>query len=182
MSFDKVWFWTYVFKVFMGMTSFTAIILMLQLLSLNRYIAMFGATLRHSAATIIDFLLILVFIAFCYTSLGFLLYGPYASGFAGLLKSAQTLFVYALGKSEYYHMFTATDNYFLFSPKAFYTSFMLLVMIVMMNLFISLLDESFARVSDDDTLYSYDKELIDHVTKRFAAVLKKITNRDNLSA
>ena len=163
----------------MGMTSFTAILLMLQLLSLNKYIAMFGATLRCSAATILDFLLILVFIAFCYTALGFLVYGPYATGFTGLLKSGQTLFVYALGKSEYYHMFTAMDSHYLFSPRAFYTSFMLLVMIVMMNLFISLLDESFARVSDDDTLYSYDKELIDHISNRFTSLLNRIIRRQS---
>ena len=165
----------------MGMTSFTAILLMLQLLSLNKYIAMFGATLRCSAATILDFLLILVFIAFCYTALGFLLYGPYAAGFTGLLKSGQTLFSYALGKSEYYDMFNATDSSFLFTPRAFYTSFMLLVMVVMMNLFISLLDESFARVSDDDTLYSYDKELIDHISWKFSNLVGRMTNRFNTS-
>ena len=91
------------------------------------------------------------------------------NGKAFSFVSVSTSFLMALGLIKYWQVFDEK----LLIYQIYHTSFSLLVLIVVMNLFVSLINETYDRVRTKK-LYEYDAELMEYTWQKLQGIVNNL--------
>ncbi|KAF0686572.1 Aste57867_21632 [Aphanomyces stellatus] len=142
-------------------------------LRLNTRLNLLWETLRIAAKDLIAFVVIFMFIFFGYAIMGFLLFGTHSQDYRSLADSLVACFQMLLGAFDYGSLAAANPV----MSALFFFSFMILVFLIVVNMFVAILSEYYTfasaakreadakKASSRDTNVEYDlvKQMADYV-------------------
>ena len=168
MKFQYVGWWNELLTYMIGWVVFLSTIKFLLLLRFNKRIGLLGATLQEAAKSLSAFSVLfgVFFFAFCCLFYG--VYGSELLSYATIIITAETLLSTMLGKFEYDEMRTSTAGY---GGSFMFLLYICVMAFIVLNMFISILNESFAVVKDDVAKQNNDYEIIDFMIYRFKGLL-----------
>ena len=91
-----------------------------------------------------------------------------------LQKSAATMFTTALGQLSYYNLLDGQSD---FLSRFMFGLYMIVMGFLLINMFVAIVIDTYENIIDDETKYSYDKELVDHIWNKFMDVWNKATSK-----
>lgn len=124
---------------------------------------MLAATLKNSAREMSAFSFVFIIVLFAFVAFGHFLFGSNVAGFRGVLQGFETLLTFSLGSFEFHAI---TSRYRVFGPIYFFV-FFLFVTFVLMNMFVTILNEAFSKVQSDVKRQQNEYELVEFVWTRF---------------
>ena len=149
------------FTILLALAVFVYFLKVLRLLRFNRKISLLSTTLIACTHTLFGFLLTYMLLFAAYAQLVYIVYGRDMPEFASYQRCLSSLMEMTLGSSDFDQM-NATNR--ILTGFIFF-SYTLLNTCVYMNLFISILSETFSAVRADVLLQSNDHEIIDFMIK-----------------
>ena len=160
------------FTVLLGLAVFVYFSKVLRLLRFNRKISLLSTTLIACTETLVGFLLTYMLLFAAYAQLIYLVYGRDMPEFATYQRCLSGLMEMTLGASDFDGM-NATNRIL---TSFIFFSYTLLNTCVYMNLFISILSETFSKVRADVLLQPNDYEIVDFMIKSLKkTVLRQVT-------
>lgn len=165
------------FTILLGLAIFVYFLKVLRLLRFNRKISLLSTTLIACTDTLLGFMLTYMLLFAAYAQIMYLVYGRDMPEFATYQRCLSSLMEMTLGSSDFDGM-SATQR--ILTGFIFF-SYTLLNMCVYMNLFISILSETFSEVRADVLLQPNDHEIVDFMVKSlkktfFSSTVEPITN------
>ena len=83
------------------------------------------------------------------------------------------MFTSALGQLSYNDILDGQKDWF---SQLMYGLYVLVMASVLINMFIALVMDTYEEITGDDTKYTYDKELVDHIWNKFINFWNKATS------
>ena len=162
-KFQYVGYWSEVLMYMVGMLVFLGNVKFLRLLRFNKRIGLLASTLRIGAKPLFMFSIIFAIIFLGFTQLFYFIYFVHLLNFKTIVTSAETCLQMLVGKFDFYAMQAASP---VLGPVFFFL-YVLSVYYILVNMFLTILNEAFARVRRDVALQSNDYEIVDFVLRRF---------------
>jgi hypothetical protein len=158
-------------QVFLGFCAAFGTIRFIKLLRFNKKIIVFIQAFSHSIKDLLSFGLLFLILWFSFVQTMYLIFNEKSSQFATLLTSMETLFQLILGKFDVLPIIKANAVF----GSIFYILYNILVVMMLINIFLSILTEHYneARMSHD--LDKEDPELFNY----FKSVLGSIFSKKN---
>ena len=83
------------------------------------------------------------------------------------------MFTTALGQLSYFDILDGEKDLF---SQLMYGVYVLIMAFLLINMFIAVVMDTYEEVTDDDTMYTYDRELVDHIWNKVMDVWHKTTS------
>jgi polycystin 1L2 len=139
----------------------------LKLLRFSQRIAFLASCLNFCLREIVGFGCIFLVIWLAFIHMLYLVLNEKLSGYSTFLKAMQTSFEILLGKFEAKPLTSSTP----YVGTIVFTFYNLMIVIVSLNVFISIIDNSFTLVRKNPILQSKEHEVVAYMFKRFKAFL-----------
>lgn len=162
-NFRKVAMWDEVFGYFMAFTIFVSIIKLLHLFRFNKRMSMIAGTLKYSTKELSAFSVVITILIVAFASWGYIMFGPKMPEYRNMFQSFETLLAFSLGDFDYLALERVNR---VFGPIYFFT-FILCIMIILLNVFVTILNESIAAVKSDVSKQSNEHEIVAFIWFRF---------------
>ena len=146
----------------MGLIVFLSFLKIVRLLRFNRRMSLLAQTLKVCFPRIFAFLLIYGMAFFAYSQFACLVFGQSMEGFGTILRSAATLMDTILGK---FALKEITEANRLIGPTFFYF-YTVTMVFILINMFLSIINESFSEVKSDVNKQSNDYEIVNFMVHR----------------
>ena len=88
------------------------------------------------------------------------------------------MFTTALGQISYYNLLDGQSDSL---SRFMFGLYMLVMGFLLINMFVAIVIDTYEEITDDETKYSYDKELVDHVWNKFMDIWNKATSIGTLT-
>lgn len=174
-SFIQATTWDEIFGYLLAFLVFFANLKLLKLMRFNHRIYLFTKTLSTAATPLLSFLVVFFIFYIAYSILFYSLFGPLLGEYRSFLSTIETLFNTVMGAFDFEII---RENNRLLGPIVFF-SFMIIMVMILMNVFLTILMDSFAEVQEDENLKSKDTEVVEYMLnqlKHFFARTGKIGN------
>lgn len=156
-------FWSELYALLLAFNCFICIMKLCRFLQFNRHLSMLAATLKHIAVQVSSFSIIILVVICAYVLVArIVFYGEAQFGTVG--SSLLTLFEMTVGGISHKSTFTNANS---FASRLYFLSFNCLMAFIFMNLFITMISETYAFINKHKDTYSYDKELVDFMWNKF---------------
>ena len=162
-KFQYVGYWSEILMYMVGMLVFLGNVKLMRLLRFNKRIGLLAATLKYAAKPLFMFSIVFAIIFVGYTQLFYFIYFIHLLNFKTFVTSAETCLQMLVGKFDFHAMHMASP---LLGPIVFFL-YVLSVYFILINMFLTILNEAFTRVRRDVALQSNDYEMVDFVMRRF---------------
>ncbi|XP_041364430.1 uncharacterized protein LOC121379844 [Gigantopelta aegis] len=163
MKFQYAAYWSEMFSYMIGWLVFSATLKFLKLLRFNKRVSLLAGTLKHGARGIIHFSLIFWIVFFAFSQLFYLTFMSSHHSFYSFVSSVEALITMMMGKFDIYGMLMVqpvlTQVYMFF--------FVLTVTFILVNMFMSILNETFTAVRSDISKRNNDYEIVNFMIGRF---------------
>lgn len=156
-------------STFMGLTVFVSFLKFLRLLRFNRTIGKLASTLRACVAPLASFFLLFIIVFLAYAQFAFLIFGPEMTDYSSFDRCLSNMLGMTLGSFDF-DALSSTNR--ILGPIFFFTYILAMVMILM-NVFLSIINDTFNEVSSDVSKQSSDSEIADFMMDRFVATVKR---------
>lgn len=146
-----------------GCVVFIATVKFIKILKFNRRMGLLGSTIIYASKDLKSFsvMFVIYFMAFCHAA--YLLFGRHLKSYATFITTAEALLSMALGSFNFYDL----QNVHGILGPLFFFSFVNLVTIGLLGMFLTIINDAFAVVKGSADLQSNDYELVDFMWKRF---------------
>lgn len=157
---------------FLGLVVFVANLKLLKLFRFNHRVYLFTRTLSTASEPLLSFMLVfgIFYVAFC--SIYYLIFGSIMSEYKSMISTIESCFNILLGGFDFNSMEEADRIY---GPILFF-SFMMIMVMILMNTFLTILMDAFAEVQGDEHLKDNELQVLDH----FLARLQKYRKRNKV--
>ncbi|XP_064641904.1 uncharacterized protein LOC135496476 isoform X2 [Lineus longissimus] len=162
-KFQYVAYWNELLLYLVGWLVFLANLKFLRLLRFNKRMGVLGSVLRHSRKDMFAFGIMFSIIFFAYVQFFYLIFLRELVGYKSFIASAETSLNIMLGKFDFKAMLDASP---ILAPFFFFL-FVVTIIMVLINMFLSILNESFTIVKNDVSKQSNDFEMVDFIMRRF---------------
>ncbi|CAF3363822.1 unnamed protein product [Rotaria socialis] len=139
----------------------------LKLLRFNRRVGMLSKSFSYAQKDLISFGFVFLIFMLAYAQMGFAIFGRSLRSFRNLFNSLTTCFRMLLGEINAPAMIAVSRVYGAF----FYLSFVILVFIALLSIFITILNDSFARVKRELIAKKYRNEMMDFMWSAFRKIV-----------
>ena len=163
-NFEKVALWDEIFGYVMGFTVFCSIIKLINMFRFNRKMSMIAGTLKSSMKDLSAFSVVFIMFLLGFAIWGYMMFGPNMASYRNVLQSLETLLAFALGDYDYVTLVTTNR---IFGPIYFF-SFFFSINFLLLNIFVTILNESIAAVKSDVSKQNNEYEIVNFIWKRFA--------------
>ncbi|EDO38971.1 predicted protein, partial [Nematostella vectensis] len=144
---------------FEGLLVFVANMKLLKLCRFNHRIFMFTKTLSTAVEPLLSFLLVFLIFYLAYSSIYYLVFGSGIYEYRSMVSTIETLFSTLLGGYDYH----AIANHDPILGPALFFSFQMIMVMILMNVFLTILMDAFAEVQADTSFQSNKHELVDYM-------------------
>lgn len=158
-SFDYIIFLDEAFLGTLGFAVFCAFLKFLKLLRFNRRMSMLVQTVKVSSAPLLSFFFIFLLFFTAYTQAAFLMFGPVNEDYSSFVVAAETMLSMTLGGFD----FTGLQNANRLIGPIFFISYMVFIFLILVNVFLSIVNDSFAEVSSDVAKQTNEHEVVDYI-------------------
>ena len=162
-SFIQATTWDEIFGYLLAFLVFFANLKLLKLLRFNHRIYLFTKTLSKAAMPLFSFLIVFFVFYIAYSILHYFLFGPVLDEYKSFVTTIETLFSTVMGVFDFEII---RENNRILGPIIFFSFNMIMVMILM-NVFLTILMDAFAEVQADENLKSKDYEVIEYMLQQF---------------
>ena len=178
MNFQYVVYWNELLTYMIGWLVFLATIKFLKLLRFNRRISVLAGTLRNGAKPLGSYLIVFSTTFFAFVVLFYGFFGSSVLAYSTPLYTAETLLSMTLGKFDFDVLQRTRPDV---GPFMFFL-YVCAVTFIMLNMFVSIPNESFAAVQENLSLQSNDYEIVDFIIYKFKFLIGKEspTNKGSL--
>ena len=142
---------------------FLANLKLLKLMRFNHRIYLFTKTLSKAALPLFSFLVVFLVFYIAFSFLFYSIYGSVLPEYRSFLTTIETLFSAVMGGFDFE---TVEANNRLLGPVIFF-SFQMVMVMILMNVFLTILMDSFAEVQADEHLKSKDYEVVEYMLQQF---------------
>ncbi|CAH1800511.1 unnamed protein product, partial [Owenia fusiformis] len=173
--FEEAKIWNETFVSILAINVFIGIVKFAKLLKFNRHISIVFATLRIARSNITSFVItiLLIYMAFASAATGVF---TTEKSFASIITTFESLFTMGLGHSKFNSLFTEST----LLNRLFFAVFTTFTLYVVFNMLMAIIIDAFNEVREDESSYSYDKELVEHIMKKFAVFVRSFMTSYNL--
>lgn len=168
-NFNTIGLWDETFNGLSAIVVFCATLKFLKLLRFNKRIGLLAATLRYACNDLISFSFTFTIFFIAFTQFGYLIFGSMTRSYKDFLTSLETIFRFSLGQFDLGELQTA--NYGLGS--IYFVVFILIVVMGLMSMFITILNEAFEEVKKDIEGQQNEHEIFDYMFNTFKSIGKK---------
>ena len=162
MKFQYVGMWHELLLYMLGLLVFLANLKFIKLLRFNRRMSLLASTLKDAAKHLFWFAIIFLVVFLAYTQFFYLIYTQNLINFSSFIVAAETCMQMMLGRFDFYEMQQASQ----WLGPIFFLTYVVAVAYILINMFLSIINESFASVRDDLTKQSNDYEMVDFIVRR----------------
>ena len=163
-SFIQTITWDELFGYSLAFLVFFANLKLLKLMRFNHRIYLFTKTLCTAASPLMSFMMVFAVFYFAYCILFYAMFGSILPEYRSFLTTIETLFNTIMGAFDFEII---RDNNRSLGPIIF-LSFMIIMVMILLNVFLTILMDAFAEVqADEHLLKSEDSEVIELMMKRF---------------
>lgn len=157
--------WDDVFQSLLAFAIFASILKLIHILRFNRRMSMLAATLKLSAKEMSAFSLIFGIVLLSFVACGYMMFGSNVTGFKTVIQGFETLLSFSLGSFDFQGII---GQYRILGPIYFFL-FFTFVMFVLMNMFVTILNEAFTMVHQDVSKQTNEYEIVEFIWQRFKA-------------
>ncbi|XP_070579640.1 polycystin-1-like [Ptychodera flava] len=162
-SFQYVCYWDDIYGTCVGVLLWVATIKFLKLLRFNRRMLMLSMTIKAFGYEVFLFMIVFGVIFFAFASFAFLMFGNALLEFSTFIVTIESLFSTLLGKFNFEDMVNANR---ILGPLFFF-HYVLLVMFILLNMFLSIINEGFSAVKAENDKMENELEIVDFMVERF---------------
>jgi len=163
MKFQYVGYWNELLLYMVAWLVFLATLKFLRLLRFNRKMSLLASTLKHAAVSLFHFSIMFGVIFFAFAQFFYLLYFVDLDGFKTFIHASETCLQMILGRFNFFAMKGASP---VVGPMFFFI-YVITVGYILINMFITILNESFASVRHDVSKQNNDYEMVEFIMTRF---------------
>ncbi|XP_050394123.2 polycystic kidney disease protein 1-like 2 isoform X2 [Patella vulgata] len=162
-NFQRMALWDELFSILVAFVIFASVIKLLHIFRFNRRMSMLGLTIMAAAKELSAFsfcfaIWIIAFMAFSY-----LTFGPNIESYRSVLTTFESLLSFALGNYEYEALSSVNR---ILGPMFFF-SYVLFIVFILLNMFVTIMNDSFAVVRSKLSEQANQYELVSFITTRF---------------
>jgi hypothetical protein len=152
---------------------FCATLKFLKLLRFNKRIGMLASTLRYAMKDLAAFSVTFCIIFLAFTQYGYLIFGSMTSSYSTFLSSLASVFRFSLGQYSLKELHDA--DYAL--GTLYFIMFVLIVIMGVMSMFVTILNEAFEKVKSDMENQSNEHEIIDFIFESVKGLKNRKKNK-----
>ena len=175
-NFNTLAGWCSVYTEIVSFIVFLASLKFLKLLRFDKRIGMLSATLKYAAKDLMSFSFTFNIYFFAFIAFGYVVFGPYMSNYQGMIASIKTTFQFAMGVFDFNGLIGA--NYIL--GAVYFFLFIFIVFMGLMNMFIAILMDAFAKVKEELAEKKNDHQIFSYIASTFKK--KKINKKSAMVA
>ncbi|KAK1161107.1 polycystin-2-like [Acipenser oxyrinchus oxyrinchus] len=169
-NFHFLAFWQTQYNNMIAVNVFISWVKVFKYISFNRTMSTLSSTLSHCAKDIIGFAVMFFIVFFAYAQLGYLLFGCQVDSFSSFKNCVFTQFLVILGEINFNELEQANR---ILGP-IYFTTFVFFVFFVLLNMFLAIINDTYAEIKCDQSLQMTDYEVSDFIKKTCNAALVKI--------
>ncbi|KAF7270756.1 hypothetical protein GWI33_016297 [Rhynchophorus ferrugineus] len=139
-------------------------------LNFNKRMAQLNDTIKNCSKDILGFSVMFFVAYFAYAELGYLVFGSEVKSYSSFGLSMFTLLRTILGDFDYEEIHVA--NWFV--APIYFLSFIILVFFVLLNMFLAIINDTYADVKTDIAIAPKEIELTDYLRRGFKNILRRI--------
>ncbi|KAK3089119.1 hypothetical protein FSP39_001015, partial [Pinctada imbricata] len=163
MKFQYVGYWSELFSYIIGWLVFFASLKFLKLLRFNKRMSLLASTLKSSAKDLMHFSVIFNIIFMAFIQLFYLVYAANITSFKTFVSSCESGIVMMMGKFDIYEMIAVEP----IMTQIFIFGYVVTITFITVNMFLSILNETFSSVRSDIAKQCNDYEIVDFMMNRF---------------
>ena len=176
-SFIRTITWDEVFGYSLAFLVFFANLKLLKLIRFNHRIYQFTKTLSTAASPLMSFMIVFSIFYIAYSILFYAMFGAILPEYHSFLSTIETLFNTIMGAFDFEII---RENNRILGPAIFF-SFMMIMVMILLNVFLTILMDSYAEVQEDQHLASEDSEVVEMIIKRFKNLFLRTDKVDILA-
>ncbi|CAF0709342.1 unnamed protein product [Brachionus calyciflorus] len=167
-NFNTIALWDETFNGLSAIVVFCATLKFMKLLRFNKHIGVLAATLKYACGDLLGFSCTFGIIFMAFTQFGVLIFGDKLSYYKDFMSSLATTFRFSLGQFNLGDLHSA--NFVLGS--VYFVLFILLVIMGLMSMFITILDQAYHKVKEELESQENDMEIIDYFFDKIKNIKK----------
>ena len=153
----------------LGILVFFYILRFLRLLRFNRNFLVIGKTLSRISVPILSFCLPFIAGFLAFALLAFAMFGSELEDYSSFMRTLVTQFSMTLGDFDFEAIFMVNPTI----ATLYFFSFIGLNVMVLMNMFIAIINDSFAEIQEETAEIQNELEIIDYVSEKFTRGFNK---------
>ncbi|XP_041362676.1 uncharacterized protein LOC121378529 [Gigantopelta aegis] len=161
-NFQRLALWEELFSYLLAMVMFTSILKMIHLLRFNKRITVLAATFRMAAHELRAFSVIFIVFLMAFASASYTAFGRQVQGYRSLLHTLESLLSFALGEYQYQELYRVNR---IVGP-VFFIAYIIFIILILINIFVAILNDSFAVVRLNITKIPNDYEIVRFIWTR----------------
>ena len=146
------------------------------MLQFNRNISLVSSTLRRCFGELMSFTLVFFMIWISFVQLIFSVYGNHLLSYSSFVKSMESAFLIMLGKANAYDFLRV---YPVLGPLI-YSSYNVVILCFALNLFLSIITDSFGELRREAKSKPNEFDLINHLILKMKGLLSKNSKQEKL--
>ncbi|XP_055954867.1 uncharacterized protein LOC126810750 isoform X1 [Patella vulgata] len=163
MKFQYAGYWNEIFTYMIGWLVFFGTLKFLKLLRFNKRMALVAATLKNGSNSLIHFGIIFLIVYMAFMQLFYLTFMNLSTTFSTFVTSMESGVLMMMGKFDIYSMLMIEP----FLTQLFVFCFVVTITFILVNMFLSILNETFGAVREDMNKVNNDYEIVDFMVGRF---------------
>ena len=162
-SFQFAAYWDESYTFILAIIVLLANIKLNKLLRFNKRFSLLSSTLKYAYYPLVMFSIVWGIVFMAFTLFASLVFGPIMHNYRNVLASLTSLLSLMLGRTAYFEM---RDTNRIIGPLFFF-GFMFMMSFVLINMFLSIVVDSFLVVKHDNDKQSNEYEIVDFIIERF---------------
>lgn len=162
-SFQFAGYWDETYTFVLAIIVLLANIKLNKLLRFNKRFSLLSSTLKYAYYPLLMFSIIWGIVFTAFTLVAALVFGPVLHSYRSIVASLTSLLSLMLGRTAYFEM---RDTNRILGP-VFFFGFMFMMSFVLINMFLSIVVDSFRVVKHDNDKQSNEYEIVDFIIERF---------------
>ncbi|XP_022092642.1 uncharacterized protein LOC110980349 [Acanthaster planci] len=163
LNFHFVAYWDQLYGYLSGFVLFLVNVKFIRLLRFNRRLLLFSMTLRQCGKDLAYYGVVFCLVFGAYALFAYAIFHLHLENFSTFVGTLETLFSTILGKFEFQDMISVHS----FLGPTFFFTYVVIIVFVMINMFLSIINETFGKVRHDNEAVKNELEIVDFMLQRF---------------
>lgn len=169
-EFDTLAYWQIQFNNAIAVTAFLSWIKFFKYISFNKTMTQLTSTLSRCAKDILGFFIMFYIVFFAFAQLGYLLFGATTPDYSTFTTTCFTLFRIILGDFDFPTLMANAPT----MGPIYFLSYVFFVFFVLLNMFLAIINDTYADVKSDVDEQKSDFELGDYFKRGYDKILTKM--------
>lgn len=175
---QQVALWDEILTCLVGILLFFSMIRLIQMLRFNNKVNMFSGTLKQTVKPLLAFLVVFVIVFVSFAQFAYLVFGRVVWSYATFLSCLENQFTMVMMKFDFHEVAQVS----MAMAVVYFFCFVLVVAFTLVNMLLSILNDTFSFVRQDTTCLADDPMMVDYIINQLLTYIhSKKKNTGNIS-